>query len=183
MELYLIRHPRPNIDAGICYGQTDVDVKPEDMNAAIETLSTLIPSNCEVWSSPLMRCRQLAEALHASPKFDDRLKEIHFGDWENKTWDQIGKHAVGQWAADVINFIPPNGESVANLRERVKTFLEILPLNRSVVIVTHGGVIRAIAGLLINSNAGNWTQLSFGYASMSMIARQKNGFELKKVIS
>lgn len=181
MELYLIRHPRPEIDAGTCYGQTDVSVKAKDMGNAIGVLSRCIPRNCELWSSPLLRCRKLAEALHDYPKFDERLKEINFGDWENKTWDQIGKHAIEQWAADVMNFIPPNGESVDNLRERVKGFLNIIPKDKPIVIVTHGGVIRAIVGLLVKAHAEDWTQLSFNYASMSKIAMQENNFELHKI--
>ena len=166
MELYLIRHPRPDINAGICYGQTDISVLGDDLQQAVNTLSTMIPDECELWSSPLSRCKNLAEALHHSPIYDERLKEINFGDWENKSWDEIGKSAIEQWAANIAHFVPPNGESVAELRARVADFLKYLPKNKSVVIVTHGGVMRAIVGLLVKLHAENWMQLTFGYAQV-----------------
>jgi alpha-ribazole phosphatase len=183
MELYLIRHPRPDIEAGICYGQTDVGVQEKDLEDAVKGLSKLIPQNYELWSSPLTRCRLLAEALHNSPRFDNRLMEINFGDWENKTWDQIGKSAVEQWAANVMDFVPPNGESVVSLQKRVANFLDGLPKDKPTVIVCHGGVMRAIAGLLVKEHAGNWMQLSFNYASLSKIVSQGGLFDLHTIDS
>ncbi len=181
MELYLIRHPRPNIGTGICYGQADIDVLDDDLQKAVKELSKQIPGECDLWSSPLTRCKKLADALHHSPRFDDRLKEINFGDWENKSWDDIGKSAIEQWASNVTYFAPPNGESVAILRNRVASFLENLPKDKLSVIVTHGGVMRAIAGLLVKLHRENWMQLSFDYAQLVKITMQNDEFCLYKL--
>ena len=80
MILHLIRHPRPLVAAGICYGRLDIPAE----NAAAEAarLRRELPLELPVWSSPLLRCRALAAELHPLPRIDDRLAEMDFGAWE-----------------------------------------------------------------------------------------------------
>ena len=80
MRLHLIRHPKPLIDVGICYGRHDCPA--EDTQSAAETLLAELPPDLPVWTSPLLRCRALAERLHVRPVIDDRLAEMNFGAWE-----------------------------------------------------------------------------------------------------
>ena len=79
MQVFLIRHPKPVIDAGICYGRLDVDAHAP--HAVADEIRPLLPRDVPVYSSPLRRARQLAEALHPAHVFDARLAEIDFGDW------------------------------------------------------------------------------------------------------
>ena len=74
MQVFLIRHPKPVIDAGICYGRLDVDAHAP--HAVADEIRPLLPRDVPVYSSPLRRARQLAEALHPAPVFDARLAEI-----------------------------------------------------------------------------------------------------------
>ena len=71
--LYLIRHPRPLIAPGVCYGR--LDVAAEDPLPIAATLRALLPADAPVWSSPLQRCRLLAGHLHPQPRLDERLQE------------------------------------------------------------------------------------------------------------
>jgi len=81
---------------------------------------------------------------------DDRLKEIHFGEWEGLTWREIaGKDPEGleRRKADPWNFTPPaNGENYHMLAERVLPFLN--ELKRDSVIVSHGGIGRTLLALV-----------------------------------
>ena len=167
MQVFLIRHPKPVIEAGICYGQLDVDAYAP--HAVADEIRPLLPRDVPVYSSPLRRARQLAEALHPSPIIDERLCEIDFGDWEGKTWDEIDRAALDRWAADVLHFVPPGGESVAQLQARVINFaLDLRALNMGrVAIVAHAGVMRALTGHWRGLPAAEWTQLQFGYGSMT----------------
>ncbi len=153
MEIYLIRHTKPNINKDTCYGQADLDVV-ETFHEEAKCIQEYLPEHIEaVYSSPLKRCRQLAE--HLFPKhpiyFDDRLKEISCGDWELKLWDEIDQDHLKAWMADFANVVIPGGESYTQLYERAKTFFESLHLkSKSIAIVSHGGVIRSILSFIEN---------------------------------
>ncbi|HMV17720.1 MAG TPA: phosphoglycerate mutase, partial [Rhodocyclaceae bacterium] len=45
MELHLIRHPRPDVAPGVCYGQTDVGLA-ESAAAVAARLRPLLPAGC-----------------------------------------------------------------------------------------------------------------------------------------
>ena len=167
MQVFLIRHPRPVIEAGRCYGRLDVDC--EDPQPVAHTLRVQIPTGTPVIASPLRRARRLAEAMTSQVQIDGRLSEIDFGDWEGKTWDEIDRAALDRWAADVLHFVPPGGESVAQLQARVIDFaLDLRALNTGrVAIVAHAGVMRALIGHWRVLPAAEWTQLQFGYGSMT----------------
>lgn len=141
MILHLIRHPRPLVEPGICYGA--LDVPAEDAVAVAAVLRAELPPGLPLWSSPLRRCRELAGELHAQPIFDARLQEMHFGAWEGQPWDEIPRAEIDAWAADVAGYAPPGGESPRQLQQRVLGFVATLPVAEA-VLVTHAGVIRVL---------------------------------------
>lgn len=164
MRLYLIRHPKPAIDTGICYGRSDLGLA-EDAIVRAAALRPLLPADAPLWSSPLRRCLELAQALHAAPAIDARLMEMHFGDWEMRRWDDIPRHQLDAWAADPVGYAPPGGESPAAMRRRVAALLAELP--EVAVLVAHGGVLRACVAEL--TGAADWHALHFDYGSATLI--------------
>lgn len=138
MELFFVRHIKPDIEAGVCYGQTDVPVPAGLQRSIID----LLPSDFDVvYTSPLGRCRLLAAQITENPVADPRLMELNFGDWEGKKWDEINREELDVWGADYINLSPPNGESLMVLLERLQSFIAEISFNK-VIIVTHSGIIR-----------------------------------------
>ncbi len=166
MQIFLIRHPRPLLGAGICYGQLDVEA--EDPQPTAERLRSLLPAGTAVIASPLRRSRRLAEALHAQPLFDRRLMEIDFGEWEGRGWDQIERALLDAWAADVLQFSPPGGESAAMLQARVVNCITELRAT-SVALVTHAGAIRAALGHWLRLPVGEWSQLALDFGSITLV--------------
>jgi len=161
VQVFLIRHPRPRIADGICYGRLDVAAEePEPIAAA---LRARLPAGMMVVSSPLARCRALAEALHPQPRFEAALMEMDFGDWEGRRWDAIGRAALDAWAADLLHHAPPGGESAAMLQARVVACLDALADEgiARCAIVTHAGVMRAAIGHRAGMLAETWSQLRF----------------------
>jgi len=140
--LHLIRHPPPLGMAGICYGATDVSAEPAAPFAA--ALRAELPPGLPLWSSPLQRCRDLAMALHPTPIFDDRLREMNFGAWEGRPWAEIPRAEVDAWAADVAGYAPPGGESAQQLQQRALAFIAALTVAEA-ALVTHAGVIRCLS--------------------------------------
>lgn len=147
MEIYLVRHTTPNIEKGICYGQSDLDVT-DSFDAEVSEIHTKLPIKeiTKVYSSPLKRCKLLAESFDLPIIFDKRLQELDFGDWELKAWDDIAKKELNPWMKDFVNVQVPNGESYVMLQERILDFYKNLSSNADeiIVIVSHAGPIRAL---------------------------------------
>ncbi|WP_374325887.1 histidine phosphatase family protein [Azonexus sp.] len=141
LTLHLVRHPRPLIAPGVCYGQ--LDVAAEDPAPIVACLRCELPPGLPVWSSPLQRCRTLAEALQPAPRLDARLMELNFGAWEGRPWDDIARPELDAWAVDIDGYAPPGGESPRQLQQRVLAFVDELPAGAH-LLVTHAGVIRAL---------------------------------------
>ena len=146
MEIYIVRHTTPNIEKGICYGQTDLDVASTFEKEGENVLAQLPKKIDAVYSSPLKRCSMLASRLKNNPILDNRLMELNFGDWEMKKWDNIPLNEIQLWYNDFVNEPCLNGESYYELSLRaIECYEEILLLNHKVlVIVTHSGVIRSL---------------------------------------
>jgi alpha-ribazole phosphatase len=169
MELYLIRHPKPDVAPDVCYGQLDIGLA-EPAQAAADRLLPLLPDKFDLHASPLFRARALAEVL-GRPRLDPRLKEMHFGDWEGQSFAEIGE-ALDAWVADPIGFAAPGGESAASLAERVHDWLEELLDEQPTepqVIVAHGGPLRAIAGQLLGLPPERWLGLDFACGQVSRL--------------
>jgi alpha-ribazole phosphatase len=166
VQVFLIRHPRPLLAAGVCYGQLDVDC--EDPLPVASRLRPLLPNDTRVIASPLRRTRSLAEALHPAPIFDARLMEINFGDWEGKQWADIDRKLIDAWAADLLNFVPPGGESVAMLQARAVDCVAGLNEQR-IALVTHGGVIRALLGHWAKLPVEEWSQLKLAFGGVTVV--------------
>ncbi|MBS4017148.1 MAG: alpha-ribazole phosphatase family protein [Dechloromonas sp.] len=166
LTLYLVRHPEPEIAPGICYGRLDIPARQVDVAAA--RLRSELPAGLPVWSSPLQRCRALAEALHPAPLFDARLQEMDFGRWEGVPWDEVSRAELDAWAADVENYAPPGGESPLMVRARVLEFLSTLTLPAA-VLVTHAGVIRLLLAAQDGGELASWLTRDLPYASCTVI--------------
>lgn len=150
MELLLIRHTSVDVPPGICYGQTDVPLKPSFEQEASITLTNLkayLPAGesfDHVYTSPLSRCTRLAAYCgFADAERDSRLLEINFGKWEMQPFETNGDPRLQEWYADYLNVAATGGESFAMQYQRVGDFLRELrtkPFHR-VAIFTHGGVL------------------------------------------
>ena len=165
MHVILVRHTRPAAPAGVCYGMTDLDLAPTFDDEAAAIVATLPPADRLV-SSPLRRCRRLADRIGAAralaPVFDERLREFDFGTWEGVPWDSIPRSELDAWAADFFHARPHGGESVHMLHERVGSAIaDYRQSGVSHVVVTHAGVIKA--ALAQSGHADGWSAtIEFG---------------------
>lgn len=151
MRLYLVRHPEPDIEPGICYGRFEVDVARDRNAVALAGLKTALPLRVPLFSSPASRCAglaaMLAEALECgSPVFDARLAEIHFGTWEMRRWNEIPRTEIDAWAADPVHYRPGGGETVREAAQRVCAFHAGLlrSSTEQAIVVCHAGTIRLL---------------------------------------
>ncbi|HJV00701.1 MAG TPA: alpha-ribazole phosphatase family protein [Burkholderiaceae bacterium] len=153
MRITLIRHPQPQVAAGVCYGSTDLPVTQEQIDRTLATLADSLPARAPVYSSPLRRCADLAKQLATvPPTYDARLAEMHFGAWEMRRWDDIPRAEIDAWAAAPASHHPGGGESVLQMATRVSAFYTALRADSpsDAIIVCHAGTIR----LLMACHAG-----------------------------
>ncbi|MDO4160834.1 MAG: alpha-ribazole phosphatase [Prevotellaceae bacterium] len=145
MEVILIRHTSVDVPKGTCYGWSDVPLNETFEQEAAETKKNLGNDKFDaVYSSPLTRARKLATFCgYPSPVVDDRLKEMHMGDWEMKRFEDIEDKNLEEWYKDYMHVRTTNGESFPMFYQRVAAFLDELkqkPYKR-VAIFAHGGVL------------------------------------------
>ena len=171
MALILLRHTTPDVTPGICYGQTDLDVATSFEREAAAA-SAALPEFERIVSSPLQRCRKLAEFVSAQVDLpfdiDPRFKEMDFGSWEGRLWSEIERSEIDAWAVNFYHARPHGGESVAILQGRVRNALkDLLDRDGSTLIVCHAGIIRA--ALARGEAAENFnTEIAFGgFVTMS----------------
>jgi alpha-ribazole phosphatase len=109
----------------------------------------------EIVTSPLSRCAafaaSLAQRLSIPLEIDERLREIHFGDWEGRSYAELmatAPLALTRFLGDPLRHPPPGAESVEAFRERTLDALwdrlTAHNLGRRLLLVTHGGVIRVM---------------------------------------
>jgi alpha-ribazole phosphatase len=176
VQIFLIRHPQALLPPSVCYGHTDTELVPEallNLQTTASSLRAQMPDTFSLYSSPLLRCRLLAEALHPQAAYDDRLKEMFFGVWENRCWDNIPRQQIDDWALDPMHYQIPGGESALQMQTRVLDFInEKQKQNiQNLVLVTHSGVMKIIVAQAQQLPITEWMNLRFDYASLHQIHR------------
>ncbi|MBF0227649.1 MAG: alpha-ribazole phosphatase [Desulfobacterales bacterium] len=174
MDIYLIRHTEPDVKKSTCYGQSDVGILASFTNEAESVKKKFeISEDAVFYSSPLTRCKLLAESLCPKEKikFDNRIMEINFGDWELKAWDDFNEEIFAKWSDNIVDYKIPGGESFRDLYERSIVFLnEIFETNHpQVAIVTHAGVIRACIVYILGMPLENLFRIHLDFGSISKL--------------
>jgi len=152
-ELVLIRHGRSQYAGERYIGRTDTPLTEQGMEQAKAVCGQLERLPVEiVYRSPALRAREtLRPLLDQNPARQvivlPELQEIDFGKWEGLSFDEIQARSpdlVAEWASGRRDFAFPEGESLELFWQRVCQVGERLlsGAEKSVAVVTHGGVIR-----------------------------------------
>lgn len=185
MEVYIIRHTTVNVAQGTCYGQTDVPLADSFEQEAEDLIKKLPHDFNIVFSSPLQRCVQLASKFQGEVVFDDRLKEMHFGEWESAQWNDIPTDIIQPWYDDFVNTSTPQGESFHDLYMRTSLFIDELrdKSYNKVLIVTHGGIIRSLWTYLLQYPMENAFKIPVGFGEVFQFhlgSQPKDDYIVKK---
>lgn len=159
--LFFLRHPAPKIPPGYCYGSTDLEIaEPEKLSRCHSEFEL-------IFSSPLQRCSKAAQILFPKNEIiiDERLKELNFGEWENRKWDDIPRSEIDRWGDDILNVRPGGAENFLELSERVNAFLKEL-LGRKeekILVLSHAGTMRAALSYIMNISLEKTLNFTLGY--------------------
>lgn len=140
------------MNSDICYGNLDIGLAPT-FEADCAAVQAIIPNVDRIFSSPLQRCRILAERIaNVAGKglvCDPALQEMNFGSWQGCKWDDVSIAELDKWAADFEDARPHGGESISQVRLRLKELVVSIDAcsDERILMVTHAGVIRVLIAM------------------------------------
>lgn len=186
ITLDLIRHGEP--EGGVRYrGSVDDPLSErgwQQMRHSVQQAQSDGVRWEKIFSSPMLRCVEFARELSSQQALElstvAALKELSFGDLEGLTpqqaWDQYPALLSGLWE-DPASHTPPNGEPYPAFLERISSGLdevitttEQLPSEQPhVLVVAHGGVIRATLTSLLAMPPGTTFRIEVPYAGITRL--------------
>ena len=164
-KVYLIRHGLPDFPGGkgMCIGITDLPMGEEGLSQAVGMAKNLPPVTA-VFSSPLRRAVQTAEAIGLPVAILPDLREMYAGEWDGLTFDEIRQRYPELYAARASDqTVPlPGAEGHAEGIARFSSAMELAAQTASgdFAVVAHGGIIAQF----MQSLGGTWYKP--GYAEI-----------------
>lgn len=158
---YLARHGQTEANAaGIFQGTLDSPLTPTGRRQASCLGAALREEGLDgAWTSPLGRTLETtrlvleaAGASHLDPEVVPALREIHHGDWQGETRDEVARrwpreHRLWRESPARVRMPGVGGESLGDVRDRaVEAFHERLAASpaRRILVVTHDVVLRML---------------------------------------
>jgi broad specificity phosphatase PhoE len=176
--LLLVRHGETAVNSGgRLQGRIDATLTERGHEQAAQlgaAIAALQPVG--VVSSPLRRAQETAATIAAATgldvELDDRLTELHYGDWDGLRFADLPEGAFDAWRADPT-FTPPGGESLVDVRARVIPCMEeLLGRGALVAAVSHVSPIKAaVTWALGVGNEATW-RMHLNLASITRLDRR-----------
>jgi broad specificity phosphatase PhoE len=137
-------------------------------------------------SSSLARAIQTADAIAAAAGIavgaDPRLIEIGQGEWEGRTHHEIATTDAERYEIwRTSDGLPPGGETIEATIERLDRAIGDLDGARgAIVVVSHGGIIRVLARMLLDLSPMRSWALDVDNASVSTLDRRDGFWQLDR---
>lgn len=185
--IYLIRHGQTvwNEEGRLC-GSSDVPLSKIGLFQAHKVAERLKDVNISaVYSSPLMRAKQTAQAIasfHQLPVFvENDLREIDYGDWEGvKVSEAMDKFPELERLRrkEPMKFVPPKGEPMEIFAKRVIAAIQKIASNhagKTICVVAHQTVNRFVICWALEMDFRFWSQLRQDPACVNLLQVRENG--------
>ena len=176
-KVYLIRHGLPDFPGGkrMCLGITDIPMGEKGLAQAAEMARNLPPVTT-VFSSPLTRAVQTAQAIGLPVAILEDLREMDAGEWDGLTFERIRERYPELYAARANDLtIPlPGAEDHAAGLFRFSGAMEEAAQSApgDFAVVAHGGVIAQF----LQSVSGTWYKP--GYAEVIFLDYEEGCFTI-----
>jgi len=179
-QLLLVRHGEADgIAPGALLGRTDPSLSERGRRQCAH-LRALVPSGAgTAWlCSPLARARQTAAIVtwgrDLSLEIDPDLSEIDFGEWEGLSYEEIKSRypeRAEQWSRFAADFAFPGGESLFDFQARIERVGDRLTSadRETLVVFTHGGVIRALICHFLGLDLRDYLLFDVGPAAVATL--------------
>lgn len=196
-RLFLIRHALVEPSArATYYGDADVALCALALAADAERyrwLARRLPAPARWVTTPLQRTRHTAAAIFAAgypeaePEIEPRLAEQHLGAWQGISHEALTErltHPPHPFWPHGAEERPPGGESIGDVIARVGPAIESLAdrhAGHDVVVVAHGGTIRAALAHAMGLSADQALRFSVKNLSLTRLERQGRQWRVASV--
>lgn len=162
MKIWLTRHGQTKYNKDrLMQGLTDEPLNEIGISQAESVRELLKDVKFDaVYASTLDRAIETASIISGVPKEkviqDKRIIEVDFGKYELKSYFKLGFHMTAFWAWPEVISAPDTVEQVSSMVKRSGEFLKELEKKgyENVLVVCHGGIIRALCGYLEDRKNG-----------------------------
>lgn len=174
-------------------GRRDIDLSPlgtRQARAAAQRIAAQWHPTA-LYSSPLRRCVQTAAAIGAAcglaPTVLDDLNDLHYGDWEWRTYDEVRLQCPELFACwfaapHLVRF--PSGESLQDLVARAANVLRLVRerhAQQTVVLVGHSSGNRALLLQMLDQPLSAYWRLGQDPGSVSEIELREHGATVQRM--
>ena len=178
-KVYLIRHGLPDFPDGkkMCIGTTDIPMSETGLAQAAQ-MARMLPPVTAVFSSPLTRAVQTAQAIGMPVAVLDGLREMYAPEWDGLTFEQIRQRYPELYAARAhdLTIPPPGAEDPAEGLARFSAAMEAAAQTApgDFAVAAHGGIIAQF----LQDISGVWKKPD--YAEMISLTWENGHFELQE---
>lgn len=163
-------------------GWKDLQLTPLGLRQAAAVAGRLASENLgAAYSSDLQRAfitaQNIARPHSLEVQVFDALREVNYGVWAGLGEPEIKQGWANEWAArkaDLVNTAPPEGESVAQMWDRIEPVWNDIvsrhsQSNTDAVLVAHNGPVRVLICNALGVPLENYRRVRIANCSVSVI--------------
>ena len=181
-KVYLIRHGLPDFPGGkgMCIGTTDIPMGEVGFAQAAQ-MAEKLPAVTAVFSSPLIRAVQTAQAIGLPITILPDLREMYAGEWDGLTFDEIRQRYPELYAARASDLTIPlpgaedHEEGLHRFAAAMEKAANLAP--GDFAVVAHGGIIAQF----LQHITGTWYKPS--YTEVVTLFWKDGTFDTKESVS
>ncbi|CAK7057772.1 histidine phosphatase family protein [Tissierella carlieri] len=185
MDIIMIRHGESEDNIQRIFSRDDTRLTEKGIEQIKKTKELINKFSYDrVYYSPLRRTVETLENLGLIGTEDIRIREINFGIFTGKTFEEISEiypDETKSWLDNTQSYIIPEGESLLDVYNRVKEFLdEVSQHKENILLVTHDCVIR-LALSWIFDNPDYFFKFKVENGSINIISIEDGFKYIKKI--
>jgi alpha-ribazole phosphatase len=194
-KVYLMRHGEVANGGQKRYnGHIDVDITEKGVQQ-MHRLAGLLEGKflAAVYSSDLIRSVKgaaiISDRVGTSYTQLRELRERSVGVWEGLTAEEIKERYPAEyieWRADLLNFRPPKGECLNDVKERVLPVVKKLVSqhpDQEIAMLLHGGVNRVILADALGMDMMNLFRIDQAFGALNIIEYHDDGIAVVKLVN
>jgi len=189
-NIVLMRHGESEYNAKrIVQGHIDTDLTPAGIVQARLAAEALKNFGIQkIFSSDLKRAYRTAliagDVLNLPVHRDKRIREMNFGEWEGRSYDQIFEtdyHTFQNWLKNPVACPLPSQEEISRFENRIKEFFNQLMRQEeeNILVVGHGGSIQGLLCVACGMGMENLWALKHSNTGISVIQVNNGNISLK----
>ena len=168
-------------------GSRDVPLSEKGLRESEAVGKYIADMNCDyIFASPMLRVRQTLETALCPEKVEsveymENLREIDFGDWEGKTFDEIKveyPEETNNWTKPSNGFGFPNGTNLNDFHNGIDLFKKTLLESdgSNIMVFAHGGVILSLICSILGIERDKMLAFKANRGSITTFDLFENGY-------